>query len=251
MQLGVQKLAHLGSSIPLSRATARAFLVVLVAPGLLDGATRRSAQAFERPEPATLSLGASAFYATSKSGLAESNDTGLITNYGLNIFAGERKNLSVHLEQSNSQFAYELNKAKLTYSDLNFSIRLHFSIFYVGGFAGTVQATGTRADGTTFDAFGSQFGGNAGSMLRLNRESWLGFDAQVAMPNSIKEANKQNITLGMKMDAKVFVNYDVTRKFLDLQAGYFHSVQQATFLGTGKGETVTAPFLGFLMSTSF
>jgi hypothetical protein len=36
----------------------------------------------------TMSASGQVFYATSKSGLAQSNDTGIMMNYGLHVFAG-------------------------------------------------------------------------------------------------------------------------------------------------------------------
>ena len=207
--------------------------------------------ALRRPEMATMSAGGDVCYATSKSGLAESNDTGLITTYGLHVFAGDSKNLSVHLEGSSSSFAYELNDTIMTLSDLVFSMRTYFSIFYVGGFAGTFQAAAKRANGDEFDAFGTVYGGNLGALIDLNRDSWLGFDAKVSLPNDIKESSKQDVTFGMRTEGRIFISYDVTRRFLDVQAGLMYSTQEATFLGTGKGETISAPFLGIRMNSEF
>jgi hypothetical protein len=88
-------------------------------------------------------------------------------------------------------------------------------------------------------------------MLSLNKDSWFGLEARAALPTDIKEANQQEVTLGMRFEGRAFLNYDVTRKFLDFQAGLLYATQEASFLGSGGGENVTAPFLGLLMNTSF
>lgn len=203
------------------------------------------------PSTATVSAGGAAYYATSKSGLVESNDTGMLTTYGLNVFAGQTKSLSVHLEGSSAAFAYELNDTKLSTSDLTFSVRVHFSHFFIGGFAGTLEATAERADGESFEAYATLYGANFGAGLALSRGFWIGLDGRYAMPTDIKEADKQDVTLGAKTEGRVFFSYDLTRKLFDLQAGFLYGIQDASFLGTGDGETITAPFLGILMNSDF
>ncbi len=204
-----------------------------------------------KPELPTLSLGGRAYWATSKSGLVESNDTGLFYSYGINVYAGDHKNLSVHLENKTAQTTYALNSTSTSQEDLAFIFRYYFSFFYIGGFAGSTKLLATRADGSSADIFANKYGANTGLIMNVTRSVILEVDARGGIPLDVKEANNQTVTLGTKIEGQVTVIFDLTRKLLDLEAGFAYSSQEATFEGTGTGETTTAPFVGLTMSTSF
>jgi hypothetical protein len=199
----------------------------------------------------TLSASGQVFYATSKSGLAQSNDTGLMMNYGLHVFAGDNKNLSVHMEGFQSDFSYALNKATKSASELSFLLRAYFGVFYVGAGGGTTQVLIKRADGAKVDAFGTLYAGNLGARFEFGRDTVVSLDARGVLPTGIKEATQQDLKLGLKLDGKVILAFDLTRRVLDLETGVLYSTQEATFAGAGDGETMIAPFLGFSLNTAF
>lgn len=210
-----------------------------------------SCAAFAASEKPTLSAGGQVYYATSKSGLAQSNDTGLMMNYGLNVFAGDNKNLSVHLEGSQSSFAYGLNKASMRSSELSFLLRAYFGPIYVGASGGTTELLVKRSDGTKLDAFGTIYGGNLGTRFEFGRDTIVNMDARAALPTEIKEAKQQDLKLGLRIDGKITLAFDLIRKLLDLETGLLYSTQEAKFAGSGDGEVIIGPFLGISFKTAF
>lgn len=218
---------------------------------LAYAAAPMDARADLKPELPTLSLGARGYWATSKSGLAESNDTGLIYKYGLSVYSGDGKDVSVHIEGLKSAISYSLNNASSSQDELNFLVRYYLGFVYLGAFGGSIQVGASRADGATLDIFASQYGGNIGALLTITRGAYLEFDLRYGVPLDIKEASQQTVTLGSKIDAQCTVVFDLTRRFLDLEAGFLYSTYDATFNGSGTGENLTAPFIGLLMSTYF
>jgi hypothetical protein len=199
----------------------------------------------------TLSASGQVFYATSKSGLAQSNDTGMMMSYGLHVFAGDNKNLSVHLEGSQSNFAYALNKATMSSSELSFLLRAYFGVFYLGAGGGTTQLLVKRADATKLDAYGTLYAGNLGTRFEFGRDTVVTIDARGVLPTGIKEATQQDLKLGVRLDGKVILAFDLTRKLLDLETGVLYSTQEAKLAGAGDGEIIVAPFVGFSVNTDF
>lgn len=213
--------------------------------------TNLAAGANFRPEMPTLSAGGRGYFLTSKSGLAGSNDTGLMYDYHLSVFAGDSKSVSVHLNGSSSQVDYELNSSSITSSELNFLVRAYLDFVYVGAFGGTYQMNALRADSTVIDAIASQYGGNIGLLLGLMKNTSFGIDTLVSIPTEVKEANQLDLVLGLRTETRVFMSFDLTRRLLDLDAGFLYATQEATLAGEGQGETSSAPYIGFSVNTDF
>lgn len=209
------------------------------------------ARADFKPELPTLSLEGKGYWGTSKSGLAESIDTGLVYKYGLGVYAGDDKNVSVHIDGLTSATSYSLNNATSSQNELAFLIRYYMGFVYIGAFGGSIQVGAERADGTALDIFASQYGGNLGALITITRGAYLKIDLRYGAPLDIKEASQQTVTLGSKIDAEGSVLFDLTRRSLDLEAGFRYSTFDATFNGAGTGEVLIAPFLGILMSSYF
>lgn len=223
----------------------------LCAALLISMAGQVRALADIKPDLPTLSLGGRSYWATNKSGLAESNDTGLIYKYGLNVYAGDNKNVSVHIEGLSSAISYELNGATSTQSELNFLIRYYLGFVFLGAYGGSIQVGAVRSDAQSVEIFANTYGGSFGALVTIFRGAYLELEARYGIPIDVKEVSQQNVTLGAKMDASCAVVFDLTRNLLDLEAGFLYSTYDATFEGVGTGEALTAPYIGLLLSTSF
>ena len=210
-----------------------------------------TAMADIKPELPTMAATGRAYYLTAKSGLAESNDTGLMTSYGLSVYAGSEKSVSVHLEGRNAAVSYALNNAKMSQSEFSFLIKVYIGFFFIGAYGGSTQHTITRSDSNTLDAFANQYGGTAGMLVNIAKGSHLGVLLKGGVPVDLKETNQQDVQMGLKLEGEICLNFSLTRDLVDLETGFYYSTQSASFGGAGNGETLSAPFLGLSLNTDF
>jgi hypothetical protein len=159
-------------------------------------------------------------FATSKSKLIESNDTGTALRYGIGSYAGSDGQIGFHLLYDLQTTAFGLNRSSLSMAWQDTSLRYHLGPFYLGPLFTRLELKCNRAGTDIIDAAGSGYGANVGLLFAVGRDGTLRLDVATAAVSAMKNSLEQDVSISQRLDADLGASIKLTGRLLDLVFGY-------------------------------
>ena len=191
----------------------------------------------------TLSIMGGGSYSTYKSKLAVNNDTGIAYFYGLKILGGESENILVQAIGSSSSVSFALNSTSVKSQELVFYFGYNGSWLELAAGLGNQQIQASLPTSTKFDAYSRVAAALLRTEFELARGSAFFVTTNLLYPLETKEAEKQKLTVGMKINTEIGAVFPLTKKALRLTSGLSYSTQTISFNSTSGAETMISPFV--------
>lgn len=190
-------------------------------------------------------------FATHKSKMVVSNDTGTGLAYGLGGWAGEDRDYGFKVNTDTSSTTFELNSSSVAVTWQDTIIRYRMWFFYLGVNFASVNMVANNAGTDQVDAGGNGMGGNAGILVPVGRSSIFYLDVVSAAMSATRNALTDEVAFGSRLDIDAGGSIDITKEAFDFLMGYRMRTYDLSVAGTSYAEAYNITYFGVRMALFF